>query len=567
MPTNDHRLNTIKNAVFALLFACAAIFLFWKCRYGFGNWDESFYLTVPYRLWMGDGLFGQEWHLSQMAGFLLLPFMAVFMLFSGGSTTGIILTFRYFYTAVQACAALFVYLRLKKISWPGAVVASLLFFLYAPFGIMAMSYNSLGILCLTLSAVLLVTNQKERPWEYALAGLFFAAAVLCCPYLAAVYFLYSLLAVVNHWIRFSAHPLLGLRCWLWLTAGISALAAVFLIFVLGRNSIGTIIKAFPAILNDPEHASRSASYLIKSYFRSVFDRVEGAKGLYLVLAGMLAVRFTDRKGRIPRAVFFIAGAIVTFLLILPFVTTHRYINSIMLPLNFFGLFCLGLTANKLARTLFFTGWLPGMLYSFCIHMASNQYYLAISSASTVSLVFSVVIIFLTLRELMTGKVLKWFACAALAGLVILQTGGLVSLRYDSVFWETSMEAQTEVMEVGPEKGLLVTPYKKAYYESYLRDTAAFRQEDKAQSVLYLSENTWLYLAGEGIEMCPYSAWLAGVNDNTIQRLIIYYDINPHKLPEVIYAEYQYAEFAFRLAAHYGYQAQLSPTGNLIFTQE
>ena len=561
-----NRQNTIKNAAFAILFAVTGVFLLWKCRYGFGNWDESFYLTVPYRLWMGDGLFGQEWHLSQMAGFLLLPFLAVYMLFSGGSTAGIILVFRYFYTAVQAVAALFLYFRLKKFSWVGAAVASLLFFLYAPFGIMAMSYNSLGILCLTVSTVLLATNEGQKRWEFALSGLFFAAAVLCCPYLAAVYFLYSLVVLANRLLKFSRHPLLEGKCWLWLTAGISLLAAIFLIFVLRRNSIATILNAFPAMLNDPEHASRSASYLITSYFRSIFGRIDGAKYFYIGLGVLLAAHLMDRKHKIPGCVHFILGAVLTIFLILPFATTDRYINSIMLPLNFFGLFCCGLTQNKTVRTLLFAAWIPGMLYSFCIHMASNQYYLAISSASTVSLVASVVIILITCRELLTGKVLKGLTVASLACLLALQMGGLVSLRYTSVFWESSMEGQTEVMETGPEKGLLVTPGRKSYYEYLLADTAPFREEAKAASVLYLSENTWLYLASEGIEMSPYSAWLAGVNDNTVERLVIYYEINPHKLPQIIYAEAQYAEFAYRLAANYDYSVTSSSYGNLIFTQ-
>lgn len=37
-----------------------AVMVFAKCKYGIGNWDESFYLTVPYRLCQGDRLFLNE---------------------------------------------------------------------------------------------------------------------------------------------------------------------------------------------------------------------------------------------------------------------------------------------------------------------------------------------------------------------------------------------------------------------------------------------------------------------------------------------------------------------------
>lgn len=560
-----------KHGVFALAFLAAACFLLWKCRYGFGNVDESFYLTVPYRLWMGDGLFSQEWHLSQMAGILLLPFMWVFMLFSGGSTEGILLAFRYFYTAVQAGAALFLYLRLKKYTWSGAALASIVFFLYAPFGIMAMSYNSLGILCLTVAVVALMTNERRNRALYTAAGLFFAGAVLCCPYLAAGYFLYSLAVLVNRLLKRHrcGWQVLSVKCWLWLTCGIAGLAAVFCVFVLSRASVATILDAFPWIMNDPEHASRSFTSLLSSYWRS-FTRLN--ESWILILHGYVALwllPLLDKKGRVPRCVPFLLGAVLTAVLMLPSLITTPYINRVMFPLNVFALLCCLLSKQKLTRQLLFTVWLPGIFYSFCIHMASNQTYLAISSAMTVSLVGSIPIIVLTARELtapLKQKAWKALSVGILACLMALQVGGLAYLRYTSVFWEVSMEAQTEQMETGPEKGLLVTPYKKQLYEALLEDTAAFRETEKTESVLYLSEYTWLYLASEGVEMSPYSAWLAGVNANTVARLTAYYEINPHKLPETVYAEAKYADFARELCGQYDYQMRTTPLGNLIFTR-
>ena len=59
--------------LFIALMAFALILSFWKCRFGFGGNDEAFYLTIPHRLTLGDSLFGNEWHLSQLSGFLLIP--------------------------------------------------------------------------------------------------------------------------------------------------------------------------------------------------------------------------------------------------------------------------------------------------------------------------------------------------------------------------------------------------------------------------------------------------------------------------------------------------------------
>ena len=61
----------------------------------------------------------------------------------------------------------------------GAAVAVLLYLLYAPFGIMALSYNSMGLLCGFLCAVYLATAAKSS--DYTVSGLFFAGLVLGQP--------------------------------------------------------------------------------------------------------------------------------------------------------------------------------------------------------------------------------------------------------------------------------------------------------------------------------------------------------------------------------------------------
>lgn len=81
-----------------LLFLLGMVPLSWmlleKCRYGFTNIDESFYLTIPYRLCQGDRLLLNEWHLSQLSGWILRFPMAAFLRINGG-TEGICLSFRY----------------------------------------------------------------------------------------------------------------------------------------------------------------------------------------------------------------------------------------------------------------------------------------------------------------------------------------------------------------------------------------------------------------------------------------------------------------------------------------
>ncbi len=148
-----------KHIFYTVLLTLVSVFLIWKCKYGFGNIDESFYITIPYRLFKGDALFLHEWHLSQMAGFLTFPIVSLYMLIKG-STVGIVLFMRYACTVLQIATAIFIYIRLNKINWLGALVASLSYALYIPFEIMALSYNSMAIMALVICTVIIFTAQK-----------------------------------------------------------------------------------------------------------------------------------------------------------------------------------------------------------------------------------------------------------------------------------------------------------------------------------------------------------------------------------------------------------------------
>ncbi|MBQ8216956.1 MAG: acyltransferase family protein, partial [Oscillospiraceae bacterium] len=165
-------------------------FLVWKCRYGFGNMDEAFYLSIPIRLCQGEALIVDEWHVSQLSAFLLWPLMYLYRLVFGTSNDGIILNFRYIYVGVQFLCSLFLYKRWKALSKYGAFAAALLFLLFAPYGISALSYNSLGLICISLSVTFAATAEKNIPLQQLLAGLFLACAVLCCPAVAVLYPLY-----------------------------------------------------------------------------------------------------------------------------------------------------------------------------------------------------------------------------------------------------------------------------------------------------------------------------------------------------------------------------------------
>ena len=159
--------------VFALILCLYAF----KLPLGMPSGDEAFYLTIPKRLLQGDALVVDEWHGSQLSAFLTMPLMALRNALFPGSE-GIVLQWRWLYVAVHGLFSLGVYLRLRDRGWYALGAASLLFF-FTPFDIPAYGYTALALDTVCLSSVM-AYSAKNR-WDWFLAGLLFAAGVLCTP--------------------------------------------------------------------------------------------------------------------------------------------------------------------------------------------------------------------------------------------------------------------------------------------------------------------------------------------------------------------------------------------------
>ena len=564
---NGDKKRRWQDGAFLLLMAAAACFLFWKCRYGISSLDEGLYLTIPYRLMKGDALFLHEWHLSQMSGVLTLPVVWLYVTLNG-STDGIILFMRCFCTAVQCLIAVLMYLRLRRYSYFGAVAASLCFALYIPFGIMALSYNSMGIMGMVLCGVLLLPGKKERKSFYVLAGLCYASAVLCCPHLLFVFILYLAVvaALTVYRRRAQKQQTAALSPWgvkgaLLITAGAAGAAVVFGIFVLSRAGLGDMITAFKHIMDDPEHPSLGLFTQAKTYIKGILFATRWNKWLYLLLGLLLAVCVADRKRKDHRELYFWSAAALTLVLMLVHFYYLRYINYVMWSINVMGPFLLLLSKKSTIRQLFTCLWIPGILYSICIHLSSNQIFITSSSASTVATVGSLMMLGVFLEELWEQRQrvsFRTFSACAAGLLALAQLVTLGYMRYHSVFWDTDAGMAGQIHEItqGAQAGLVVSDVRYEYH----RASMALLQEVSVYNpdkVLYLTNSTWYYLEGD-YEMATYSSWLSGAGEHTLKRLQAYYELNPEKLPDLIFASGEYAETGVKLVRAYGYEETETP---------
>lgn len=531
--------------IFIALIAGGIIFAFWKCVFGFGGNDEAFYLTVPQRFNMGDALIKDEWHLSQLSGFLLMPFVWLFTTITG-STDGIILAARVLYIIFHATVSIVIYSRIRKYGYV-SVFASVLYFIYTPYDIMAMSYNTMGLDFVTLAGVIMGTASYKKKLPLIVSGVAFAAAVLCCPYLAVAYILYGICVLIHTFIRnketkfILKSELFSGKTFLFFSIGIFALAAVFLVFALTRVSIKEIFNYLPYLMTDPEHPQIALGTRFGMYFKSIYNCHSHFKIALFSYLVMIVVMIIDRKRKSHRSIYLIvttAIVIFCYVLLLPQLTYSTY-NAIMFPLIFIGITSYILCENK-PKPLFASLFVLGIIYSFAICFSSNQYFYVISMVITASNIASYVFLAQLLREMKITQDnieyavwVKRGSFLFVAFMIFLQGAFQITVKAEHCFWESGNTSNlTAQIKNGPAKGIYTNVNNCNTYEQIYSDLQYYKnkQEDK---ILFLTSKTWCYLAVD----FPYgtlSAWISGEKPSSVERLKTYYRVNYEEIPKYIY---------------------------------
>ena len=531
--------------IFIALIAGGIIFAFWKCVFGFGGNDEAFYLTVPQRFNMGDALIKDEWHLSQLSGFLLMPFVWLFTTITG-STEGIILAARVLYIIFHATVSIVIYSRIRKYGYV-SVFASVLYFIYTPYDIMAMSYNTMGLDFVTLAGVIMGTASYKKKLPLIVSGVAFAAAVLCCPYLAAAYILYGICVLIHTFIKnketkfILKSELFAGKTFLFFSIGIFALAAVFLVFALTRVSIKEIFNYLPYLMTDPEHPQIALGSRFGMYFKSIYNCHSHFKIALFSYLVMIVVMIIDRKRKSHRSIYLIvttAIVIFCYVLLLPQLTYSTY-NAIMFPLIFIGITSYILCENK-PKPLFASLFVLGIIYSFAICFSSNQYFYVISMVITASNIASYVFLAQLLREMKTTQDnieyavwVKRGSFLFVAFMIFLQGAFQITVKAEHCFWESGNTSNlTAQIKNGPAKGIYTNVNNCNTYEQIYSDLQYYKnkQEDK---ILFLTSKTWCYLAVD----FPYgtlSAWISGEKPSSVERIKTYYRVNYEEIPKYIY---------------------------------
>lgn len=528
-----------QSAVFLFLFAAALAFMLWKCPYGFGGSDEAFYLTVPHRLCLGDRLFSDEWHLSQLSSFFTLPFVRLYR-YIEGSNDGIILSARYFYVCLHSAAALIIYFRLKKFG-PASIPAALVFMLFTPFDMMCLSYNTVAVDMLAVGGAVAAGAGEKGRAPYIIFGVCLSCAVICCPYLAAAYLIYFIAAALYALLRGKTGKgprdfrLLTWRVFGYVSVGIMIMLVLFAAFFFSHSGAEELISALPGLFSDPEHPSYSLWYMLKHY---VYSLVTAHRLMPLPLALYalsLVLLILDRR-RAEHAALHLAlasfAALICFALFIGELNSSYY-NAVMLPFAFVGFTAYILLEEK-PRELFEAVFVPGVIYSVCVCATSNMGFNVLSMALSVCDVASLIFAGLLVRQMraLPGKSRAIGTAAALLPLVCLLSL-VIEVKAAHCFWDGSPAQLSSRIESGPARGIITSERLSADYERIYEDLSVYSDKERG-NILVCAQETWCYLILDDYPYASFSAWLSGIDDVTAERLALYYSLNPQKEPRYIY---------------------------------
>ncbi|HOV69260.1 MAG TPA: hypothetical protein PLZ84_02935 [Clostridia bacterium] len=174
-----------KRAVF--LFAVIGIALLaaaaWRAFYGFDWSDESYYAALTSRIYAGDVPFVQVWDIHQTSALLLAPLYSLYR--AVNEACGAILFFRFVFIAFQLFLAVFSFTVFRrKVNLTCALIISLVIFIFAPYALPTMSYNTMLVGFMAFCALCLYrVDDKAYRFPLTAAGAFYMLAVISYPVL------------------------------------------------------------------------------------------------------------------------------------------------------------------------------------------------------------------------------------------------------------------------------------------------------------------------------------------------------------------------------------------------
>ena len=556
---------------FIIFLTVFAALMIRSVTYSVGNADEELLIMNAFRFVKGDRLLVDDWHNEQLCSiFLYLP-VKMFIAVRGG-TDGIVLYSRFLYVAVQILSSAIAYIALRKYRF-AAVAAALLFFVNIPLDIFPLIYYNSVLCYVTLYISVLLISHREKPGSYKLIliGLFFAFGVLCSPYTAIIYFIYSVAVFVRKIMKKKNSPgqIYDIRSWTFLSIGVLIAFVLFCIYSLRGNNIGEIIRNIPMILRDGEYTGGIFDGIVNiaPRIRELMKNLANTFSIPGVIIGaLLLIAVAADKKRAEHSalhlglscLWCILSLVIAFTVMVredlrtaPVISAAAFLHP--------SAVAYAVTRNK-DTNLFRYMYLYPLLIIVIRTDESLMDFLAGSSIAPVCFCSGTVMICECVRELMQrkkaapdsqavtvsrGKVLSVISAVFAVLAISCQLGSDAIKTNMNVFkseyiFGTSkkMELMETRIEKGPLKGIKTTFNVKNVYDDILVDLDHIA-ENFDGPVMTPVEMCWIYLYLDENPIGTYAGYLPTDEWETFISLKMkdYYEYHPEKYPECIYIPY------------------------------
>ena len=546
-----------------VFFFLAFILLFWRARFGYFFDDEPFVITLAQRLYNGDRLIFDEWHVAQLIAPLLLPLYSLYVRLTG-STEGIMLSFRFVYCMMwtlicyMVCRTLIRETKTLNSGRYGTISviwATCYLLLFSPLDYMTLSYTSIGLSSAFAIICLILWNMPEMklspPFFGILLGILACVQVVCSPYMGLPIIAGTTAALISLSNR-NKNKLKPITYSLfWFSGTVLVLFLIYCrLFVLRGKDASFFMACLQAILHDPQHPTRSLLKGLATLTIGLGNMC--APYTIIISAATLMILFVPKWVREHRLILFLACCLGYLYAMGCYVTQkYRYLNGQMIDIAMLGFVCYLMLQNK-PRKLFCGFYLYGIVYTVCNYFGSNTEVQATGMTLSVCGTAGIVFVMQLCRELSEEyrkKQVKSIRIAALAVLLVLvQLGTQGYLKVTRQYYDEPLNHLTARIDTGAGKGIITTESKKTHYENNLQNLKELLLEasvDENSRFFSLSPGTALYLDAQ-LPIGSFSSWTFGYRDpsDILLRMEEYVRLG-HKPPDVLYCEseeYLPAEF-------------------------
>lgn len=502
-----------------------------RCFYSFCWSDESFYLSLVHRFWIGDRPIIDEWSGTQFYTVILLPIYALYIKVVG-SNEGIFLFFRLLMVISNYFLSIYIYISLKRYTTNIlALIGSLVNLLYTRANILGASYYSIALLFFTLAVFLLFNFNRVGTSRIRMfsIGCALAIAILSLPYLSFVYILGIGVGMFFAPCRKYRKSLIVIMI------GTGFCAVIYLGFIFSNMSLGEMVEYIPYLFGDVEHQSLNPFFSIVLWVGRIINRYKYT--IVIPIASVIYVLFRNKMHKPLMQQNIKIIIIINFIICgINIIASYNIVGCVNIALAILAIICyLSIDyKDKVLGKIFYEIYLPGIVFSIVFHMASNTGLDAITVGFVLCGIASPILIFECVSKIRwySINVTRWVWCGMvmIAAVALLQSGWL---RFFSVYRDDKLENLTAIINRGPAKNLYTTEEHKKQYDDIIRTIEKTLGEEMRGTVVFTELVPWAYLCMNkpygGPSPCRF--W-GGLSE---ERLKEYYTNMPDKFPKYVLA--------------------------------